>query len=89
VCGAIEFLEAVNERMKPMCKLMYLGILILPLAACQSPDINVPEQRAKDDAFCQSLGLLPGTAPYDRCRIQRAGVAREESDQRRRFLYGY
>jgi hypothetical protein len=75
--------------MKPMRKLMYLAFLAVPLAACQSPEINVPEQRAKDDAFCQSLGLYPRTAPYDRCRIQRAGVAREESDQRRRFLYGY
>jgi hypothetical protein len=75
--------------MKTMRKMIYLAILALPLAACQSPEINVPEQRAKDDAFCQSLGLFPGTAPYDRCRIQRAGVARQESAERRRFLYGY
>jgi hypothetical protein len=74
-----------------MNKFILLAVLTSPLvlSACQSPGINPVEQRIKDDAFCQDLGLIPRTGPYNRCRAHRAGVALDESDQRRRFLYGY
>jgi hypothetical protein len=67
---------------------LFLTVLALPLAACQSPNIDPVAQNAADDQYCQSLGFFPRTVQYDRCRRHRVGVALRESDERRRFL-GY
>ena len=47
------------------------------LGGCDA--LTAPEKLAQQDAaFCQSLGKVPGTEEYDRCRVNR-----EETGERR------
>lgn len=51
-----------------------LGLLLLGLAACQSPE----EVRARDEAVCTGYGFKPDTTDFANC-LQRESLARRYS----------
>jgi hypothetical protein len=57
--------------------LFALAFVTSTLGGCDA--LTSPEKLVQqDDAFCQSLGKLPRTKEYDRCRVNR-----EETRERR------
>ncbi len=63
-------------------RLGLLALLLLGLANCASP----AEIAARQDATCQSYGLVPGSPGYAECRMRLAQMQHEDNMQRRAAL---